>query len=217
MVDELSVGLAELGAEVVCVSPFYHLNRKGQGDYLRADGIHYSGRNVAVWVGGERIEVGVHEGVVAGVRLLFLHSALVFPRPYPPHDAWQQTRVLSAFARATLETLCQWRLAPALIITNDWFTGLVPAYARNPRFFGQAFFRTDFLHIAHNLDPDYEGRMWPDAGQGSLQGLHELDPHLLVDPSWEKVVINVGRATPSQRARVIARTGGRAAPPLLSL
>ena len=35
MVDELSVGLAELGANVVCVSPFYHVNRKGVTDYLK--------------------------------------------------------------------------------------------------------------------------------------------------------------------------------------
>ena len=102
--------------------------------------------------------------------------------------------MLSAFARATLEVLCQWRLVPGLIVTNDWFTGLVPAYARNPRFFGQAFYRTDFLHICHNLDPDYEGRMWPDPAQGALQSLHELDPHLLVDPSWDKTVVNPTRA-----------------------
>jgi glycogen synthase len=101
---------------------------------------------------------------------------------------------MSAFARATLEALCQWRCIPSLVITNDWFTGLVPAYARNPRFFGAAFNRTDFLHIAHNLDPDYEGRLWPDRGQGTLAHLHELDTHLLVDPYWADVVINPTRA-----------------------
>ena len=194
MVDELSVGLAELGADVTCISPYYNVNRKGESDYLKSDGISFSGRVVTVWVGGERIDVGVHEGFVQSVRVLFLHNALVFPRPYPPHDAYHQVRMLAAFARATLETLCQLRLVPSLIITNDWFTGLVSAYARNPRFFGMTFYRTDFLHICHNLDPDYEGRVWPDKNQGSLQGLHDLDPHLLVDPSWDKTVINPTRA-----------------------
>jgi glycogen synthase len=194
MVDELSVGLAELGADVTCISPYYNVNRKNESDYLKSDGISFSGRVVTVWVGGEKIDVGVHEGFVQSVRVLFLHNALVFPRPYPPHDAYHQVRMLTAFARATLETLCQLRLVPSLIITNDWFTGLVSAYARNPRFFGMTFYRTDFLHICHNLDPDYEGRVWPDKNQGSLQGLHELDPHLLVDPSWDKTVINPTRA-----------------------
>jgi hypothetical protein len=54
MVDELSVGLADLGAEVICISPYYHVNRKGVSDYLRFDNICYAGRTIGVWVGGER-------------------------------------------------------------------------------------------------------------------------------------------------------------------
>jgi len=34
MVDELSVGLAELGEEVICISPYYERNRKGESGYL---------------------------------------------------------------------------------------------------------------------------------------------------------------------------------------
>jgi hypothetical protein len=90
MVDELSVGLAELGSDVICISPYYNVNRKGVGDYLRHDNITYTGRNVAVWVGSERIEMGIHEGRVHNVRLFFLHHAEVFPRPYPSMDAYGQ-------------------------------------------------------------------------------------------------------------------------------
>lgn len=194
MVDELSVGLAEIGADVLCISPYYHVNRKGISDYLAGDGIVYKGMNVGVNVAGEHLVFGLHEGSIKGVDLIFLHNSLVFPRPYPPHDAYSQTRVMVAFAKATLETLCQLRIAPSLVITNDWFTGLVPAYARNPRFFGTAFSRTDFMHIAHNLDPDYEGRLWPNPSQGNLGHVHELDSHLLIDPYWEKIVINPTRA-----------------------
>ena len=194
MVDELSVGLAELGAEVIVISPYYNVNRKGAAGYLAADGVRYSGRNVAATVGGERVEMGVHEGVVSGVRVFFLHNAVVFPRPYPPHDAASQIRVMCAFARGALELLCQWRLIPSLVVTNDWFTGLAPAFARNPRFFGAVFNRTDFMHICHNLDADYEGRMWPSKAQGTLDALHELDTHLLVDPFWADVVLNPTRA-----------------------
>jgi hypothetical protein len=49
---------------------------------------------------------------------------------------------------------------PAVVITNDWFTGLIPAYAREGHF-GRWFDSTDFMHIAHNLDPSYEGRIYP--------------------------------------------------------
>ena len=34
MVDELSIGLAELGEDVICVSPYYERNRKGETGYL---------------------------------------------------------------------------------------------------------------------------------------------------------------------------------------
>jgi glycogen synthase len=193
MVDELSVGLAELGANVIVISPYYHLNRKGASDYLKQDKILYSGRNISVWVGDEKIEMGVHAGVVNGVRVFFLHNATVFPKPYPSHDAYGQTRVLAAFGKGCLELLCQWREIPGLIVTNDWFTGLVPAYARHGAF-GNVFQKTDFMHIAHNLNPDYEGRLWPDRGQGTLYHLHGLPSHLLVDPHWSDVVINPTRA-----------------------
>lgn len=41
MVDELSVGLADLGQEVIVVSPYYHRNKKGATDYLQQDGIYH--------------------------------------------------------------------------------------------------------------------------------------------------------------------------------
>lgn len=34
MVDELSIGLAQLGEEVICISPYYERNRKGETGYL---------------------------------------------------------------------------------------------------------------------------------------------------------------------------------------
>lgn len=80
MVDELTVTLASLGADVIAITPFYHLDRRGRGDYLKPDGIVYSGRTITVYVGSERIELGLHSGTVNGVKLFFLHHAEVFPR-----------------------------------------------------------------------------------------------------------------------------------------
>ncbi len=88
MVDELTVTLREMGADVVVISPFYHVDRKGKGDYLAADGIVYTGRNVSVWVGNEKLTLGVHEGTVNGVHLLFLHHSEVFPRCVALRALW---------------------------------------------------------------------------------------------------------------------------------
>ena len=194
MVDELTVGLAELGAQVAVVSPFYQQDRKGRTDYLKHDGILYSGRTVAVQVGPYHEECGVHTGRVKGVDLFFIHHPAIFPKPYPAGDAKAKLLMLSTFARATLETLCQFRYIPKLIITNDWFAGLVPAYARYGAF-GNAFVNTRFLHIAHNLDTSYEGRLYPAVEEKTLDWLHNLPTQLLVDPFWGgSPVLNPTRA-----------------------
>lgn len=193
MVDELCETLAGLGAQVTVISPYYNVNRKGRAGYLHDDGIEYSGRNIVVHAGGERYDCGVHEGFVNGVHVMFLHNGIIFPRPYPPCDARAQLRALVVFAKGVLQTLCDWRLIPSVAITNDWFTALVPAYARCGHF-GSVFDSTDFLHIIHNGDDAYQGRLWPMPGDGTLQWLHDLPDSLLVNPAWQDCVINPTRA-----------------------
>lgn len=53
MVDELAIGLAELGQSITVISPYYERNRKGQTGYLAKDpaGIHYK-QNITVQVNG---------------------------------------------------------------------------------------------------------------------------------------------------------------------
>jgi glycogen synthase len=205
MVAELATGLAELGAQVLCIAPYYEYTKPPNAKdrqafgYLAKDGIQYSGRNITVQVGAEAIVMGVHEGVRGGVHHLFLHNALVFPFPYPPHDAYAQMRVMTAFNKGVLEALCKFAIVPSLVVTNDWFTGLTPAFTRNRRFFGDYFNATDFLHICHNLNEKYEGRLYPKAEQGSLYGLHGLDHQVLVDPHWgrqegREIIVNPSRA-----------------------
>jgi starch synthase len=77
---------------------------------------------------------------------------------------------------------------PSTIVTNDWGTGLVAAYAKKG-FFGDTFNGTKFMHICHNLDPVYEGRIFnPHLGH-----IHELQHDLLVDPHWSMQCINPSR------------------------
>ncbi|PHJ17774.1 glycogen synthase, partial [Cystoisospora suis] len=98
----------------------------------------------------------VHTGsVVPGVKLFFLHCASVFPHIYPDVYGLEQIRFISTFAKATLEIFCYLRQIPPLIVTNDWPTCLIPAYAKR-KFFGNVFDSTIFYHLVHNLDPGYE-------------------------------------------------------------
>ena len=195
MVDELTVGLAQLGIDITVISPYYDQNRKGKTNYLAQDGIHWT-QNVSVTVDGESIQVGVHEGRVKGVRVVFLHQAKVFPCVYPPGNASSQVRLLSVFAKASLEVLCQIRVIPSLIITNDWMAGFTASYARSSHFgHPSVFHETIFFHIIHNLDTKYEGRQYPADHEGDMYSVHKLPVHLLVDPFWGgKKVINPSRA-----------------------
>ena len=101
-------------------------------------------------------------------------------------------RQLAVFGKGCLEFMCQRQILPSLIVTNDWFTGLIPAYAKVGHF-GSTFKGTTFFHLVHNLEPTYEGRLYPNAPDGALEWLHQLPKDWLVDPFWKDIVINPSR------------------------
>lgn len=82
MVDELAYGLSLLGQEVWVISPYYDRNRKGETGYLAKDpaGIEYK-ENITITLNAQ-YTLGVHEGEVHGVKIIFLHNAEIFPVPY---------------------------------------------------------------------------------------------------------------------------------------
>ncbi len=64
------------------ISPYYDKNKKGETGYLEKDpaGIYYSENVTAKIEGGYTL--GVHEGIVNKVRVIFLHNSVIFPAPY---------------------------------------------------------------------------------------------------------------------------------------
>ena len=161
MVDELSIGLAALGQDVYVISPYYERNRKGESGYLAKDpaGIHWV-ENIDVKFTRETVTLGIHEGLVSGVKVIFLHNEMIFPMPYPDIPPAELIRQLAVFNKGCLEFCCARGMIPSVCVTNDWFTGLIAGYAKVGAF-GDTFQGTTFLHIAHNLEPSYEGRIFP--------------------------------------------------------
>ena len=78
-----------------------------------------------------------------------------------------------------MEYLCSEELVPSLIVTNDWFAGLTAAYNKSGSF-GNTFKGTTFLHIFHNLQEAYEGRLYTSPTEGDLKHIHGLDSNLLL-------------------------------------
>lgn len=89
-----------------------------------------------------------------------MHNHEIFPTPYPDSGPEDTMRQLAIFGKGCLEFLCSRKIIPSVMVTNDWFTGLIAAYAKN-KSFGEVFSGTTFFHIVHNLEPTYEGRIFP--------------------------------------------------------
>lgn len=112
------------------ISPYYDRNKKGVTGYLEKDpaGIKYVD-NITV-TADTKFTLGVHEGIVGGVRVVFLHHSEIFPSPYADLGPANVTRQLAVFAKSCLEYCCKREIIPSVCVTNDWFTGLVAGYAK---------------------------------------------------------------------------------------
>ena len=96
---------------------------------------------------------------------------------------------MACFCKASLQLLCDIQTIPALIVTNDWFTGFTPAYGKCGAF-GDVFKGTTFLHICHNLEPSYEGRLYPNS---NLANIYQFNPDWVIDPWWRVKILNPSR------------------------
>ena len=138
------------------------------------------------------VTLGVHEGVVHGVKVIFLHNHEIFPTPYTSSGVADQVRQMAVFGKGCLEFLCSRAVIPALCITNDWYTGMIPGYAKIGAF-GETFKGTTFFHIVHNLQETYEGRLYPQPHEGALEHVHQLPREWFVDPMWKGTILNPSR------------------------
>ncbi len=192
MVDELTQGLSALGQDVIVISPYYDRNRKGESNYLIKDEIFFSHKcNIDVYL-DKKYTFGVHYGIGKGIKYFFIHNYEIFPKPYPNGSNEYTIKQISLFSKGVLELLCNERILPSLIVTNDWFTGLVAAYSKNGCF-GETFKGTTFFHICHNLETAYEGRIYLSESEGIYEHIHRLPNEWLIDPNWSQRIINPSR------------------------
>lgn len=190
MVDELTQDLASLGLDVRVISPYYNYDRDGKTGYLKKDGVKHL-QNISTYVGGEHVLIGLHYLEQNGVKYYFLHNFTYFPSPYHTGSPSHQLQMVVLMAKASLEMMCQLRILPALVITNDWFTGLTPGYVRCGEF-GSVFNGVTFFHLVHNLEEGYQGHIYPDEVD-LLRGVHGLPEHFLVDYVGAPRTLNTSR------------------------
>ncbi len=73
--------------------------------------------------------------------------------------------------------------------TNDWMCGFVSAYVKSHKY-KDVFNGTKFMHICHNLDPSYEGKIYPEIEEGDLNWLVQLPAEWYTEYKNDRVVIN---------------------------
>lgn len=195
MVDELARGFSDLGEDIIVIVPFF-ANKKNSGGPIELDpngeyGIEYK-FNISINLGNIHEIFGIHYGYIKGMKVYFIHHSVQFFEPYPGFS--NETKMLPAclFSKASLQLLCSIEVIPEVVITNDWFTAFTPGYARDESHFGKIFQGTSFLHIFHNLDVTYEGRFYTSPGE-TLEEIHNLPNHWLIDPYWCDHIINPSR------------------------
>ena len=191
MVDELTQAMISLGCEIIVISPYYNFNSKGKTGYLKEEGVEWL-QNIVTFVGNERIEVGVHYYQENGIKYYFIHHFDFFPTPYHAGSTVHQLKTIVLMAKSSLELLCQLQILPAVIVSNDWYTGLIPAYGLKSGAFGTTFNGTTFFHLIHNLEEGYEGKIYLDGDD--LGYVHHLPRQIVIDPNSNQLCINASRA-----------------------
>jgi starch synthase len=193
MADELTQALAWLGQEIIIISPYYNMNKEGKYNYLSDDPLNIKYvKNTKIRL-DQIYEFGVHHGTGNdGIKYYFLHNEYIFPKPYPNFDPKMAIRSIACFAKASLQLLCDINTVPSIIVTNDWFSGLTAAYVKNGSF-GEYFDYTRFLHVCHNLEISYEGRIYPSEEEGNLDYIYQFEPKWLIDFTWKEIIINPSR------------------------
>ena len=193
MVYDLAQGLAQIGQDVIIISPYYNENKAGKTDYLANDPHDIKLLQKIEIELDEKYEFEVHFGTINdGVKYYFLKNPDIFPKPYPDLGAEKTVREISCIAKGSLQLLCDLKIIPSIILTNDWFTGFTPAYAKNGSF-GDTFKGTKFIHICHNLEESYEGRIYPSKEEGTLEKIYKFEPNWVINTTWKETVINPSR------------------------
>ena len=189
MVFELSQALASLGMEVIIISPYYNQNKDGNSNYLSNETQYIKKISINL---DEKYEFNLHYGNHNDIKYYFLHNSYLFPKLYADLGPEMTIKQISSFAKACLQVLCDIHIIPSIICTNDWFTGLIAAYAKNNSF-GETFKGTKFIHICHNLEISYEGRIYLSQDQGYFENIYQFNKDWIIDFSWDKIVINPSR------------------------
>jgi starch synthase len=204
VISGLPIELQKAGIPVTIITPLYAYangNKHAAAQHLLTNGIQLGSEKVIpTYLGSVTVNLGptYHIGTThhrrapsaipikvflaqsGSLRVFMLSNPSVFDRLYQPVYADEQLRRAIIFSRATLETIIaqHFGIRPSAIISNDWMTACVPAFAAlDPRYQNVSWLKeAKTIHMIHNGGADYHGRLPTHAHHEDLWPLFNLAP-----------------------------------------
>lgn len=204
VISGLPPELAREGIPVTIVTPLYRYangNKHGDAQHILSHGIKVGDAtvkpryvcSVAVNLGPtyhsgtnhcrrapSAVPVKIYEAVHKNMRVFLLANSSVFDRLYQPVFADEQLRRAIVFSRAVLEAIGtkQLSIRPSVLISNDWMTACIPAFAALDPAYQQVPWLKECktLHMIHNGGTDYHGRLPSSVNHEELWPMLNLAP-----------------------------------------
>ena len=180
-VDEITHCLGLLGQDIYVISPYYQKNKDGKTNYLENDRCGFICLNSFEITLDKKYIFDIYFGKLFGVKLYFIKNDEVFPYPYSfktPHEFLLLQ--MAVMGKASLALLNNIGITPSLIVSNDWFTGLVPAFGKGGHF-GETFKHTAFFHILHNFNSGNEGCVKFNSNIIQNNNIFQIEQDLIID------------------------------------
>jgi starch synthase len=183
VVYELPRELVKLGEEVFVITPMYQngnfKEKNKMEEAIKKYNITYTGKNVKFKIMDAEYEVGVHCGIVDGIKYYLLDHYEFFNGLYWGITAEEKLRKRIAFARACAEVILTFDLKPRYTVTNDAFAGIFNGIIRCDSYYDNnpIFRECTFVHIIHNGGWQYFDSYYRYENDFDLFNLFNL-------PSW---------------------------------
>ena len=180
-IDEITHCLGLLGQDIYVISPYYQKNKDGKTYYLENDRCGFICLNSYEILLDKKYSFDIYFGKLHGVKLYFIKNDELFPYPYSaksPHEFLLLQ--MAIMGKASLALLSSIGITPSLIVSNDWFTGFVPAFGKGGHF-GETFKNTVFFHILHNFISGNEGCVKFNSSVVQNNTIFQIEQDLLID------------------------------------
>ena len=191
-IDEITHCLGLLGQDIYVISPYYQKNKNDKSNYLENDKCGFICLNSFEITLNKKYNFDIYFGKLHGVKLYFIKNEEIFPSPYTS-KAPSEFLILqmAIMGKASLGLLNNIGVIPSLIVSNDWFTGLVPAFGKGGHF-GETFKHTVFFHVFHNFSNVNEGCIKFNSNIIQNNKIYEIDQDLIIDKK-NKGLINANQ------------------------